>query len=33
MGCPYLPICQDYDPEITAGFIKKERMSEELCRF
>lgn len=30
MGCPYLPICQDYDPELMCGFVKKERKSEEL---
>ena len=33
MGCAYQPICQDYDPECLAGFVKKERTSEELCKF
>jgi hypothetical protein len=33
MPCPYLPICQDYDPACCAGFEKKERTNEELCKF
>lgn len=33
MGCPYASICLNYDPEIVSGFVRKERMSEELCRF
>ena len=34
MGCQFAPICLNYDPEITSGFVKKERMREELsCVF
>lgn len=34
MGCSYSSICLNYDPEIITGFVKKERMSEELsCAF
>ncbi|GHV55018.1 hypothetical protein FACS1894216_16260 [Synergistales bacterium] len=29
-GCTYSSICLNYDPEITTGFVRKERMSEEL---
>ncbi len=33
--CPYASICLNYDPELTTGFVKKERESEELdpCKF
>ena len=34
MGCSFASICLNYDPQITTGFVKKERMSEELsCNF
>lgn len=34
MGCPYAAICLNYDPEITVGFTKKAKESEELsCNF
>lgn len=33
VNCPYAPICLNYDPSLTVGFVKKERMSEELCKF
>ena len=33
MSCSYASICLNYDPEIVSGFVRKERMSEELCRF
>lgn len=29
--CQYAAICQNYDPQVTSGFVKKERQSEELC--
>lgn len=29
--CPYSSICKNYDAEVTSGFVKKERGSEELC--
>ena len=32
-GCSYASICLNYDPEIITGFVKKERVSEELCKF
>lgn len=31
--CPYASICLDYDPELLIGFVKKEKASEELCKF
>ena len=32
--CPYASICLNYEPEMqTAGFTKKERRNEELCRY
>ena len=32
--CPYASICLNYEPEMqTAGFVKKERKNEELCRY
>ena len=32
--CPYASICLSYEPEMqTAGFEKKERMNEELCKY
>jgi len=30
MGCPYSPICLDYDPEFILGFEKKLSRNEEL---
>jgi hypothetical protein len=34
MGCSYSSICLNYDPEIVTGFVKKERVNEELsCAF
>lgn len=33
MGCSYASICLDRNPEIVTGFVKKERVSEELCKF
>ena len=34
VSCPYASICLNYDPAIQPiGFIKKERKSEELCKF
>lgn len=33
MGCQYRSICLDYDPECLMGFVKKEKRSEELCKF
>lgn len=33
-SCPYASICLNYEPNIQpVGFIKKERKSEELCKF
>ena len=33
-SCPYASICLNYEPDIQlAGFYKKERTSEELCKF
>lgn len=31
--CPYSSICLEYDPELLVGFVKKERVNEELCKF
>lgn len=31
--CPFALICLDYDPQLLMGFVKKERRSEELCKF
>lgn len=31
--CPYASICLDYDPQLLMGFVKKERRSEELCKY
>lgn len=34
IACPYASICLNYDPEITTGFVRKTRESEELsCNF
>jgi hypothetical protein len=30
LGCVYRPICLNYCPETLTGFVKKERMNEEL---
>lgn len=30
MGCPYSPICLDYDPAFILGFVKKQTRNEEL---
>jgi hypothetical protein len=33
-GCSYSSICLNYDPEVVTGFVKKERVNEELsCAF
>lgn len=31
--CPYSSICLEFDPQMLVGFVKKERMNEELCKF
>ena len=33
LGCAFRSICLNYDPQILMGFMKKERMNEELCKF
>jgi hypothetical protein len=33
LGCAYRAICLNYDPQMLMGFVKKERKSEELCKF
>jgi hypothetical protein len=33
LGCDYRSICLNYCPETLAGFVKKERRNEELCKF
>lgn len=34
VSCPYASVCLNYEPDMQlAGFIKKERRNEELCKF